>query len=118
MEWEGSISRQGTEMLTVVSDAAEWTALWKKAFEKPAPEVDFGKYAVACVFLGFNADWLYSIHIGEPREDGKISILPYGLSEIILELSGPFRASGQYRMKAVPKKEGLGYVFEKMANSK
>lgn len=113
MDWEGFISRQRDELLTVITDDKEWTSLWKTVFNRPAPRVDFEKYAVACVFLGYQADWLYDIHIGEPREDSNILSIPYGMNEIILELSGPFRATGQYRMKAVGKKKGCGMVLER-----
>lgn len=117
MDWEGFISRQGEELLTVITDDREWTDLWKTSFDRPAPRVDFGKYAVACVFLGFNADWLYDIHIGEPRAENNILHIPYGLSELILELSGSFRASGQYRMKAIEKKKGFGMLLERDRDS-
>jgi hypothetical protein len=117
MDWEGFISRQGEELLTVITDDREWSDLWKAAFDRPAPRVDFGKYAVACVFLGVTADWLYDIHIGEPRAEKNIMHIPYGLSEIIIELSGPFRASGQYRMKAIEKKKGFGMLLESQGDS-
>jgi hypothetical protein len=117
MDWEGYISRQGEEVLTVITDDKEWTALWKSAFDRPAPRVDFGTYAVACVFLGYHADWLYDIHIGEPRTENNMVHVPYGLNEIILELSGPFRASGQYRMKAFEKKKGYGMLLERQRDS-
>jgi len=113
MEWEGYISRQPEELLTVITDTNEWTALWSKAFNKLAPEVDLDENAIACVFLGFHAGWLYDIHIGEPVEEGSVAVVPYGLNEIILRLSGPFQASGQYRMKAVQKKKGYVMVLEK-----
>ncbi|MEA5114219.1 MAG: hypothetical protein VB050_09325 [Geobacteraceae bacterium] len=117
MDWEGFISRQRAEVLTVITDSGEWTELWKSSFERPAPPVDFDRYAVACVFLGYNADWLYDIHIGDPRAEKTILHIPYGLNEIILELSGPFRASGQYRMKAIEKKKGYGMVLERQRDS-
>lgn len=112
-DWEGSISRQSEELLTVITDDKAWHALWERAFDKPAPKVDFEKYAVACVFLGYQADWLYHIHIGEPAVKEHVMIIPYGTAEIILELSGAFRASGQYRMKAVEKKKGYGIIIER-----
>lgn len=112
LEWEGSISNQAERLVTVISDRKEWEALWSRAFDKPAPDVDFEKNAVACVFLGFHAGWLYDIHIDDPREKGSLLVVPYGLSEIVLRLSGPFRASGQYRMKAVRKKPGFGMILE------
>jgi hypothetical protein len=112
MEWEGHLSRQGDELVTVITDNEQWQALWDKAFGSPAPVVDFGKYGVACVFLGFKADWLYDIHFGEPCLADGLQIIPYDLIEIILELQGPFRASGQYHMKAFDRKKGYGMALQ------
>lgn len=117
MDWEGFMSRQRDEVLTVVTDDREWNGLWESAFGRPAPRVDFDRYAVACVFMGYSADWLYDIHIGDPQADKNILRVPYGLNEIILELSGPFRASGQYRMKAIERKKGYGMVLDRQRDS-
>lgn len=110
MEWEGHLSRQGEELVTVITNGKEWNALWQRAFGAPAPVLDFEKYGVACVFLGFHADWLYGIQLGEPCLEGDLQVIPYDLIEIILELQGPFRASGQYHMKAYEKKKGYGMI--------
>ena len=67
-EWKGHISNQKTKYIKFVTDNAEWVELWKHAFDKKAPEIDFEHYAIACVFLGHDADWLYSIGFGEPFE--------------------------------------------------
>jgi len=115
MEWEGYLSRQGQELLTVITDSKEWQNLWQSAFGVPAPEVDFNKYGIACVFLGFQADWLYGIHFGDPCVEGGLQVIPYDLIEIILELQGPFRASGQYRMKAYEKNKGFGMIVRRGA---
>ncbi len=112
MEWEGHLSRQAEELVTVITDATEWQALWAKAFGVPAPAVDFGKYGVACVFLGFQADWLYDIHFGDPCMADGLQIIPYDLIEMILELQGPFRAAGQYYMKAFERKKGYGLALQ------
>lgn len=112
MEWEGYLSRQSEELVTVITEGQEWDALWQRAFGVPAPEINFEKYGVACVFLGFQSDWLYSIHLDEPCLDGGLLIIPYDLMEIILELEEPFRASGQYRMKAYEKKKGFGMIVQ------
>lgn len=116
MDWEGNISNQTEALVTVIMNNDEWTALWSRAFSTQAPTIDFDTYAVACVFLGYHAPWLYDIHIGEPREVENMYVIPYGLSEIMLRLSGPFRASGQYRMKGVEKK-GPGMKLEMMKGS-
>jgi hypothetical protein len=113
LEWEGNLSRQGQELLTVITDSTEWQSLWQSAFGATAPEVDFSKYGIACVFLGFQADWLYGIEFDEPCIEGGLQVIPYDLIEIILELQGPFRASGQYHMKAYEKKSGYGMIVRK-----
>ncbi len=111
-EWKGSISNQKTKYISVVTDNEEWSALWKRAFDEKAPEIDFEHYAVACVFLGHDADWLYSIGFGEPFEKEGRLIIPYGLAEMILELAAPFKASGQYHMKVFKKTKGFEMILE------
>jgi len=113
LEWEGNLSRQGQELLTVITDDTEWRNLWQSAFGVPAPKVDFNKYVIACVFLGFQADWLYGIEFAEPCLEGGLLVIPYDLMEIILELQGPFRASGQYHMKAYEKMSRYGMIVRR-----
>ncbi len=112
MEWEGYLSDQKEKFVKVVVKKVEWDELWKRAFDKPAPEVDFENYAVACVFLGHSADWLYNIGFDKPYERDNMLIIPFGLAEIILRLSGPFKASGQYHMKVFKKQKGVEMVLE------
>ena len=112
MKWSAFVSKQKEPFIKVVDNAQEWHALWRRAIEKTAPDIDFDKYVVACVFLGYYAKWLYAINIGEPvMEDGRM-VVPYGLLDIELRLSGPFEASGQYAMKVLEKKPGVSYVVE------
>ena len=112
MEWQGYASNQKTEFIKVVDTQEEWIGLWKRAFDKPAPDMDFEKYAVACVFLGHSADWLYSIGFGEPSMRGSLLAIPYGLSEIRLEMTSPFKAGGQFHMKVFEKKKGVRMILE------
>jgi len=112
MQWSAFVSKQKEPFIKVVDNAQEWHALWSRALEKPAPDIDFERYVVACVFLGYYANWLYGIHIGEPvMEDGRV-VVPYGLVDIELQLTGPFKASGQYAMKVLERKPGVSYVVE------
>lgn len=55
-EWKGSISNQKTKYTKFITNNEEWVSLWKRAFDKKAPKIDFKHYAVACVFLGYEAD--------------------------------------------------------------
>ncbi|PKN05119.1 MAG: hypothetical protein CVU74_03395 [Deltaproteobacteria bacterium HGW-Deltaproteobacteria-9] len=117
MTWKGSISNQKTEFIKVVETQEEWSQLWRRAFDKPAPDMDFEKYVVACVFLGHSADWLYSIGFGQPFMRDNLLVIPFGLAEIILELSGQFKASGQYHMKVFEKKKDVTMILEETATS-
>ena len=115
--WKGHQSAQKEPFIKIVEDREEWSGLWKRAFGKPAPEIDFDRQVVACVFLGHRADWLYSISIGEPVRRGGVWIVSYGLAEIILELSGPFKAGGQYVMKVLEKKKDAPMILEETEGS-
>lgn len=110
-DWEGPVSLQAEELSTVISDAAAWTALWRSAFGLPAPAVDFSAQVVACVFLGHRADWIYRIMFDEPRREARQSIIEYGLVKLVLELAGPIRPSGQYRMKSFPREPGRPVIL-------
>jgi hypothetical protein len=116
-EWKGHISAQKERQVKVIADRMEWDALWGRAFDKQAPDIDFDHYAVACVFLGHNADWLYSIAFGEPHVRGIVTVIPYSLHQIVLELMGPFRASGQYHMRVYNKSRGTEMILEDSAES-
>jgi hypothetical protein len=117
MTWKGSMSNQKAEFIKVVETKEEWSQLWRRAFDKPAPDMDFEKFVVACVFLGHSADWLYSIGFGQPFMRDNLLVIPFGLSEIILELSGQFKASGQYHMKVFEKKKAFKIILEEAAPS-
>lgn len=51
-EWKGNISDQKTKYIRVVTENEEWIGLWKRAFDKKAPVIDFENYVVACVLRG------------------------------------------------------------------
>ncbi len=116
-EWEGFVSQQKEEFIQVVTAPEEWSALWKRAFDQPAPAVDFERHAVACVFLGYSATWLFAIVFDEPQVRDTTVVIPFGLVEMILELSGPFKAGGQYAMKVVEKRKGHRLVLEETPES-
>ncbi len=110
--WEGNSSNQEEEFIKVVGTKQEWANLWTRAFDKPAPDMDFEHYAVACVFLGHSASWLYSIELGKPDVRDNRLVIPYVLIDVMLRLSGPFRAGGQYRMTVFEKRQGLDMILE------
>lgn len=117
-EWKGSVSQQKEEFIQVVTTPEEWAALWKRALDQPAPAVDFEHHAVACVFLGYSATWLFSIVFEGPQVRGETLVIPYGLVEMVLELSGPFKAGGQYAMKVFEKRKGCRMVLEKSTHER
>lgn len=110
MEWRGNVSSQKEPFIKVVETQKEWSDLWQRAFVKPAPGMDFERYAVACVFLGHSAQWLYSIVFGEPVMRGNQLVIEYGLLDVMLRLSGPFKAGGQYHMKVFEKRKGVTMI--------
>lgn len=117
MEWKGSSSLQQDKFTKVVTTEEEWSDLWKQVFDKPAPAMDFERYAVACVFLGYSADWLYSIGFDQPFIRENKRVIPYYLVEMILELSAPFKAHGQYHMKVFEKTNGVDMVVEEVSST-
>jgi hypothetical protein len=112
VEWNGFLSRQKEEYIHVVTTREEWSNLWKRAFDQPAPALDFERYAVACIFLGHSAPWLFSIHVGKPQIIENTMIIPYYRVELILELSGPFKAAGQYHMEVFERRKGYALRLE------
>ena len=110
--WEGNSSNQKEEFIKVVGTKEEWAGLWKRAFDKTVPDMDFEHYAVACVFLGHSASWLYSIKLGKPQQRDNRLVISYGLIDVMLRLSGPFRAGGQYKMMVFEKKKGVEMILE------
>ncbi|MBA4417418.1 MAG: hypothetical protein C0392_05870 [Syntrophus sp. (in: bacteria)] len=114
MEWKGHLSNQKVKFIKAVETKEEWNALWGRAFDKPAPDIDFNNYFVACVFLGHSADWLYSIWFNKPVVRGNQLVITYGLGEIMLKMSGPFKAGGQYHMKVIKRMKGLMPLLEEI----
>lgn len=117
MEWKGNVSNQKDEFIKVVETRGEWNDLWLRAFDKPAPDMDFDRYVVACVFLGHQAHWLYSIGFEKPVPRGDAWVITYGLAEIVLELANPFKASGQYAMKVFSKHKDAKMILEESPES-
>ena len=117
MEWKGNISNQKEPFIKIVETRETWNDLWLSAFEKPAPDMDFKKYVVASVFLGHQADWLYSIGFAEPVPRGDVWVISYGLAEIVLDLAKPFKASGQYAMKVFSRHKDAKMILEESPES-
>lgn len=112
MSWEGYSAAMKEPFIKVVDDRVQWEDLWKRAFDKPAPVVDFENFAVACVFLGDGADWLYHIAFEAPYVKDSVMHIPYRLIMNVLGMDGELRAgrgsfAGQYRMEVYAKQKGV-----------
>lgn len=116
MSWVGNESAIATLLQTAVTTNAEWTDLWKRAFGKDAPAIDFGRYFVACAFLGHEPGWWYSIHFDEPVVEGKSLVVPFTLVMLQVDrgpAKDPFGKDGfhgQYAMKAFPRIDGVDNI--------
>ncbi|GAB6095417.1 hypothetical protein JCM14469_16690 [Desulfatiferula olefinivorans] len=110
--WKGSASHQKEPFIAVITSSEAWTDLWKRAFDAPAPDVDFTRLEVACVFLGHSADGFYAIGFGRPFMRDNHRVIPYTLADIVLELSEPFQPKGQYLMQVIDKTPGVETVLE------
>lgn len=118
MSWDGYDAALKESFIKVVDDRGEWEDLWKRAFNKPAPVVDFDNFAVACVFLGDRADWLYHIAFDEPSVKDGVMHITYRLfmNRIKFETEGGFgRPSfgGQYRMEVYARQKGVALQIDK-----
>lgn len=121
-EWEGNRSELVKPYAGIVSTQEEWKGLWKKAFGKKSPPVNFKRYAAACVFLGHYPGWWYKIGFGEPHVSGSAIVVPYSLVDLRVELTddgkrGAFRqygSRGQYKMRLVEKKKGFSMKLEQV----
>jgi hypothetical protein len=113
LEWKGMDAALREPMDIAVEDPGTWRRLWRRAFGKDAPGMDFDRYFVVCVFLGNHADWYYAISFEDPVARGSEYVVGYGLtmlrgelaprSESIVDVGIP----GQYAMKAFPIRAGL-----------
>jgi ankyrin repeat protein len=118
MSWQGKDAALKEPFIQVVSDRSEWEALWQRAFTKPAPIVDFGNFAIACVFLGDKADWIYSIGFGKPYLKESVMHVPYRLAMVMLRMApGHGRTfGGQYAMTVIQKQQGVTYQIDKVGD--
>ncbi len=122
-EWEGNESEPAKPFAGIIATEKDWKALWKKAFRKKAPAVNFKRYAVACVFLGHYPGWWYHIGFGRPHVSGSTMVVSYSLADLRVELRddgtrGPwskeYGSRGQYKMRVVEKKHGFSMRLEQV----
>ncbi|WP_306536757.1 ankyrin repeat domain-containing protein [Geobacter sp.] len=118
MSWDGYDAAMKEPFIKVVDDRGEWEGLWKRAFNKPAPVVDFKNFAVACVFLGDRADWLYHIAFDEPTVKDGVMHITYRLYMNMIAMEAERRVGrpsfgGQYRMEVYAKQKGVPMRIDK-----
>ena len=56
--------------------------------------------------------WLYSIGFGGPVMRDNQLVIEYSLHDVMLRLSGPFKAGGQYHMQVFEKKKDVQMILE------
>ncbi|MBI5623571.1 MAG: ankyrin repeat domain-containing protein [Elusimicrobia bacterium] len=79
LAWEGSFVTDSPRYAKVLTDQEAWDEVWKKLGHDPvSPEIDFKRYAVACVFLGeiSGADTA-GVVFKEPKLEGKTLRVDY-----------------------------------------
>lgn len=118
MSWDGYDAALKEPFIKGVDDRGEWEDLWKRAFNKPAPEVDFDNFAVACVFLGDGASWLYHIAFDEPSVKDGVMHITYRLFMNMIQVEtergfGRPSFGGQYRMEVYARRKSVVLQIDK-----
>jgi len=118
MEWEGQYSNQEQSLVQIVTNergsrnSLGWKDLWKKVSPSEAPDIDFDKYVIACVFLGRRPTGGYSIEFGKPYIKDNRMVVPYREHKptgfVTQALSYP------YRMKVFERSPGREVVLERI----
>jgi len=118
MEWKGRCSSQEEPLAQIVAsewgsrNSSGWRDLWKKVSSSKAPEIDFDKYVVACVFLGRRPTGGYWVEFGESYIKDNRMVIPYkerkSTGFVTQALSYP------YRMKVFEKPVDREVVLERI----
>ncbi len=73
--WEGGQCSVREPSARLIRTKAEWAELWKTAWERDAPAVDFEKYFAVAVFAGLRNTGGYGVDFIPPvLEDGSVII--------------------------------------------
>lgn len=75
--WQGASCGVSKAAAFKVESAGDWEKLWKEAFQREAPAVDFGKRFAVAVFLGLRQTGGYSVEFLEPQSRGESAVLRY-----------------------------------------
>lgn len=76
-EWKGHSCGVAEPGARVVSDEASWRALWKDAFGKDAPAVDFTRFVAVAAFAGSRNTGGWSAELLAPEAAAKGVVVPY-----------------------------------------
>lgn len=76
-EWKGHSCAVPEPGHRVVADADAWTALWKDAFGREAPEVDFARFVAVAAFAGSRNSGGWSVELLPPTTGPKGVVVPY-----------------------------------------
>lgn len=75
--WKGHSCGVSEPGARVISDAAAWAALWKDAFGKEAPAVDFTRFTAVAAFAGSRNTGGWSVELLAPEAGPKGVVVPY-----------------------------------------
>jgi len=75
--WSGSYSGRQEPGSVVVADAQDWQDIWKQAFGKEAPTVDFNKYFAVAAFAGLRNTGGFSVEFLPPAAEGSSVTIPW-----------------------------------------
>lgn len=76
-EWKGHSCGVPEPGHRVVTDAAAWTALWKDAFGREAPAVDFKRFVAVAAFAGSRNSGGWSVELLPPTAGPDGVVVPY-----------------------------------------
>lgn len=105
--WSGSYSGMQEPGSIIATDAGQWQDLWKRAFSKEAPPVDFSKYFAVAVFAGPRNTGGFSVEFLPPEGGGSSIVIPYRIKAprpgafVTMSFTQPF-AVQLYRRTPLP----------------
>lgn len=102
-EWKGQMGGGAAPGHKVVTDAAEWKALWAE-LGKDAPDLDFDAYSAVAVILGEKPTGGYTAVFDKPVEDDGNLIVRYRLPKPTGFTTQAF--AYPWKVIAVPKPKG------------
>lgn len=78
--WHGGQCGMSKPAVRTISSDADWSALWREAFRREAPKVDFSEVFAVAVFLGTRPTGGFSVEFPSPLRDEGALVIPYRVS--------------------------------------